>query len=259
MPVDPRTALPDMSGRTVAVTGGASGIGRATAVMVAEAGARVVAGDIKQDSLSELAKFAAATGLGITCTHLDVADPASIDEFITSAAGAESPLTGLVCSAGISPDVALSDMTLDQWNLVLTVNLTANFLAVQRAAAAMMEHGEGGSIVTVGSAVGTSGRPNLAHYAASKGGLVAFTKSAAQELGPQRIRVNCVSPGGGVNTPLMWGRITQARVDDLVAKSPMRRIGEPEDVARCIGFLLCDLSTWMTGQNLHVNGGSLMW
>lgn len=254
-----RTSLPSLAGGTIAITGGASGIGRATAVLVARAGARVLVGDLNDVALGELEEFAKAECLDIDCAGVDVSEPESVAGFVTTASTASDPLTGLVCSAGISPDVPARDMTLAQWNHVLAVNLTGAFLTIQHAYRVMVKHGRGGSVVTVGSAVGTTGRPALAHYAASKGGLVALTRSLALEFGPANIRVNCVSPGGGVNTPLMWSRMTPEQVAERTARSPLRRLGQPEDVAHCIGFLLSDLSSWMTGQNLNVNGGSLMW
>jgi NAD(P)-dependent dehydrogenase (short-subunit alcohol dehydrogenase family) len=254
-----RTSLPSLTGGTIAITGGASGIGRATAQLAARAGARVLVGDLNDAALAELDETAKIERLDIECAHLDVTDPSNVARFMATAAAASDPLTGLVCSAGISPDVPTRDMTLAQWNHVLAVNLTGAFLTVQHAYRVMVEHGHGGSVVTVGSAVGTTGRPALAHYAASKGGLVALTRSLALEFGRDNIRVNCVSPGGGVNTPLMWSRMTPQQVAERTARSPLRRLGQPEDVAYCIGFLLSDLSSWMTGQNLNVNGGSLMW
>ena len=254
-----RTALPSLSGGMIAITGGASGIGRATAELTARAGAHVLAGDTNDAALAALAGFAQTEDLAIDCMPLDVSEPDSVVEFVKTAAGVAEPLTGVVCSAGIAPDVPTRDMTLEQWNHVLTVNLTGAFLTAQHAIRVMAGHRRGGSVVTVGSAVGTTGRAALAHYAASKGGLVALTRSLALEFGPDNIRVNCVSPGGGVNSPLMWSRMTPEQVANRTARSPLRRLGQPEDVARCIGFLLSDLGSWITGQNLNVNGGSLMW
>jgi NAD(P)-dependent dehydrogenase (short-subunit alcohol dehydrogenase family) len=252
-----KTVLPGLDAVTVAVTGGASGIGRAAAVLAAQSGARVVAGDLNDELLADLDAEAKARGLSIEGVHLDVSDADSVAEFV-AAADARSDLFGVVNSAGISPDSPGLDMPLSLWHKVLDVNLTGTFLVCQLSGRAMVHHGRGGSIVNIGSAVGTSGSAVLPHYAASKGGVVSLTRSFAKELGPHDIRVNCVSPGGAVNTPLMWSRVTEEYVQQRVAGLPLARLGQPEDLAYCIGFLLSGLSAWITGQNIQVNGGSLM-
>lgn len=251
------TALPGLQGVTVAVTGGASGIGRASALLAAQSGARVVAGDVNDELLTALQNEASTRGLAIEGVHLDVSDAGSVAEFI-AVADAHANLFGVVSSAGISPDSPGMELSLELWHKVLDVNLTGTFMVNQLAGRAMIAHGQGGSIVNIGSAVGTSGSAVLAHYAATKGGVLSLTRSLAKELGPSNIRVNCVSPGGAVNTPLMWSRVTEEYVQQRVAGLPLPRIGEPEDLAYCIGFLLSGLSTWITGQNIQVNGGSLM-
>jgi NAD(P)-dependent dehydrogenase (short-subunit alcohol dehydrogenase family) len=223
-------------------------------MLAACSGAHVVAGDLNESALAGLEHHAKDNGLPIRTVWLDVTAPGSVADFL---AVGEGPLGGVVCSAGIAPDVPVLDMTLDMWNHVIAVNLTGTFLVAQAAARAMVEHGRGGSIVTVASAMGTTGAVNLAHYSASKGGVVAFTKCLARESGPHRIRVNSVSPGG-INTPLYRGRMPEQKVRENIARMPLGRLGEPEDVAKCIGFLLSDLSSWITGQTINVNGGSLM-
>lgn len=252
-----KTTLPGLEGVTVAVTGGASGIGRSAAVLAAQSGARVVAGDLNDELLAELEHEAKSRDLILETVHLDVAEPASVAEFV-SLADARSDLFGLVASAGISPDVPALEITAQQWQQVVDVNLTGLFVTNQLAARAMVKHGRGGSIVNIGSAVGTTGTATLAHYAATKGGVAAWTRALAKDVGPHQIRVNCVSPGGAVDTPLMWSRVTEDYVAQRIAGLPLRRIGRAEDLAYCIGFLLSGLASWITGQNLQVNGGSLM-
>ena len=250
----PVIVLPGLQEITVAVTGGASGIGRASAVLAARSGAKVVAGDTNMSALDELTDYAKSAGLSIQPMHLDVSDPASVAEFV-QATDSEGTLAGLVSSAGIAPAVPILDLTLELWNKVLAVNLTGTFLVAQLAAKAMVEHGGGGAIVNVASAASTTGVPGLAHYSASKAGVVALTKTLARELGKHNIRVNAVSPGA-VDTPLYWDRPSHA---DDISRLPISRIGTPNDLAYCIGFLLSDLSPWITGQNINVNGGSLMY
>jgi len=249
--------LPGLEDVTVAVTGAASGIGRAAAVLAAQSGARVVAGDVHDDMLTNLERQAKEAGLDVAVTHLDVAAPDSVTDFVRLA-DAQASLFGVVNSAGIAPDSSALGMEPELWARVLAVNLTGTFQVCQAAARAMVRRGHGGSIVNIGSAIGTTGSADLPHYAAAKGGVAALTKSLARELGPHQIRVNCVSPGGAINTPMMLSRVSEDYLGARVASLPMARIGEPEDLAYCIAFLLSGLSSWITGQNIHVNGGSLM-
>jgi NAD(P)-dependent dehydrogenase (short-subunit alcohol dehydrogenase family) len=258
-PAEAREAYPGLDGRTVAVTGGASGIGRAVGRLVAQAGGTVVSGDANASAVDELQAEADRAGLPVTSVLLDVTDPASVEAFVAVAATQGAPLHGLVCSAGISPDASFLDMPHDLWDRVIDVNLTGTFRVAQRVARELVAGGNGGSIVTLGSANGTTGAIDLAHYSSTKAGVLALTKTMARELGAHGIRVNCASPGGGINTPLFWSRTTPERMRQRVAGLPLPRLGEPEDLAACIAFLLSDLSPWITGQNFHVNGGSLMY
>jgi NAD(P)-dependent dehydrogenase (short-subunit alcohol dehydrogenase family) len=247
-------SLPGLKGKRVLVTGGASGIGRSAAFVAAYSGAQVVAGDMNESALADLELEAKAANLDIRAVLLDVSSPESVRGFVATG---DQPLSGVVCSAGIAPDVPTLDMTLEMWNRVIAVNLTGVFLVSQAAAQVMVEQGEGGSIVVVASAMGTTGALNLAHYSASKAGAMALTRSLARELGPHQIRFNAVSPGG-INTPLYKARMTDEQVRQNIGRMPLGRLGEPEDVAKAIGFMLSDLSSWITGQTLNVNGGSLM-
>lgn len=246
--------IPGMANRCIAVTGGASGIGRSLALIAAASGAEVIAGDVNEDALSSLAKEAQQAELSIRMVPLDVTSPESVEQFLDLS---ELPLLGVACAAGIAPDQPTVDMSLDLWNKVIAVNLTGSFLVAQAAARRMVEGDRRGSIVTVASAMGTTGAVNLAHYSASKGGVMALTKSMARELGPKQIRFNTVSPGG-IDTPLYRGRMTDAAIERNIARIPLGRLGQPEDVATCMAFLLSDLTPWVTGQVVHVNGGSLM-
>jgi NAD(P)-dependent dehydrogenase (short-subunit alcohol dehydrogenase family) len=246
--------VPGLANRCIAVTGGASGIGRSLVMIAAASGAEVIAGDINDDALSSLAKEAQQAELSIHPVRLDVTSSASVEEFLGLS---ELPIMGVACSAGIAPDHPAVDMSLELWNKVISVNLTGAFLVAQAAARRMLEGGHGGSIVTVASAMASTGAVNLAHYSAAKGGVVALTKSMARELGPKQIRFNTVSPGG-IDTPLYRSRMTDAAIQQNIARIPLGRLGQPEDVATCIAFLLSDLTPWVTGQVIQVNGGSLM-
>src|SRR5258708_1288248 len=237
--------LPGLDGRGVAVTGGTSGIGRATAILAARSGASVVAGDINDQTRAEMERYVKAEDLRIRCVHLDVADAASVAEFIP-AGGAEHNLCGVVNAAGIARETPALDVSLEMWNHVQSVLLTGPFLVAQGAARIMVERGSGGSIVNVSSAAATVGHVNLAPYSAAKAGLVGLTKALAREWGPYGIRVNCVSPGA-VDTPLYWAQETHR---DAIKRLPLQRIGTPDDRALETGFFRARQSAFGTGQNL---------
>ena len=245
--------LPGLQGHGIAVTGGSSGIGRATAILAARSGASVVAGDINEQTRADLEESAKAEGLAIQCVHLDLADPASVADFVATA-DAGGNLRGVVNAAGIAREEPALEVSLETWNHYQAVLLTGPFLVAQGAARIMVARGTGGSIVSGSSAAATVGHANLAPYTAAKAGLIGMTKALAREWGQYGIRVNCVSPGA-VDTPLY--RAQQTHRDD-VTRLPIPRIGTPEDLALAIGFFLADQSPWITGQNLNVNGGALM-
>jgi NAD(P)-dependent dehydrogenase (short-subunit alcohol dehydrogenase family) len=245
--------LPGLSGTSVAVTGGASGIGLATTLLAARSGARVVAGDVNDNALADLSRVAADEGLDVVDVHLDVADPASIDAFLSSADQAGT-LRGVVNAAGIADEAPALEVSPELWHRHLAVNLTGTFLVCQGAARLMSQRPEGGSIVNVSSTAGVIGSARLSHYAASKAGVIGLSKSFAKEWGQYGIRVNVVSPGA-VDTPLYH---QQSIKRDNITQLPLSRIGQPADLALAIGYFLTDQSGWVTGQNLNVNGGAFM-
>jgi NAD(P)-dependent dehydrogenase (short-subunit alcohol dehydrogenase family) len=245
--------LPGLQVHGVAVTGAASGIGRATAILAARSGASVVAGDINEAMLAEVEEYATTEGLAIRCVHLDLADPTSIADFI-AVADEGSNLRGVVNAAGIAREERALDVSLATWNHYQMVLLTGPFLVAQGAARIMVARGTGGSIVNVSSAAATMGAANLTPYTAAKAGLIGMTKALAREWGQYGVRVNCISPGA-VDTPLYRAQQTHR---ENIAQLPIPRIGTPDDLALAIGFFLADQSPWITGQNLNVNGGALM-
>ncbi len=253
MTTDQPIVLPGLTGATVVVTGGASGIGLATTLLAARSGAHVVSGDLNDAAFDELAKVAADEGLDVVGVHLDVADPASIEHFL-AAGDADGTLRGVVNAAGIADEAPALEVTPELWQRHLAVNLTGTFLVCQGAAQRMSQRGDGGSIVNVSSTAGVIGSARLSHYAASKGGVIALSKSLAKEWGQYGIRVNVVSPGA-VDTPLYH---QQSIKRDNIANLPLSRIGQPADLALAIGYFLTDQSGWVTGQNLNVNGGAFM-
>jgi NAD(P)-dependent dehydrogenase (short-subunit alcohol dehydrogenase family) len=252
---DHEIVVPGLRESTIVISGGASGIGRAAAILAARSGARVVAGDRNGQALAELSDFAAHESLQIIPFSLEVTDETSVREFI-KLGDEPGDLKGVVCAAGIAPDKPALEMSLAEWNQVLAVNLTGIFLVAREAARVMVRHG-GGSIVTVSGSNAVTGAAGLSHYTASKAGVIALTKSLALELGCHQVRANSVSPGA-VGTPLYWSRLTPDESRARVAKYPLARLGHPDDIAHAIGFLLSSMSPWITGQTIHVNGGMVM-
>ena len=239
-----------MQGRVALVTGGASGIGRATAVRLADAGFRVVVSDIDPDGR------AVVDGIpGAVFVEHDVTDEPSWERAIDTVLDTHGRLDVLVNNAGIAYHRAVTDTTLADWRALMAVNLDGVFLGTKHAVRAMRRHGDGGSIINVSSIAGLGGWAFSSAYSASKGGVRLFTKAIALECAAEAIRVNSVHPGA-VRTPI-WGKIgagpeLQAAIG---AGSPLGRMAEPEEVADAILYLASDASRYVTGSELVIDGG----
>ena len=243
--------------KVIAITGAASGIGRATARLAAAEGARLVLGDLDEGALETVVDDVRAIGAKADGHRLDVADPASVVAFIETTVTAHDRIDGLVCSAGTTTSSPALELSLEDWQRILAVNLTGTFVAVQAAAREMAGRGTGGSIVTISSALATTGQRHGAHYAASKAGVIALSKTFALECGVAGVRVNNVAPGA-TESPLLRRTVTDQFLEEWIARNPLGRLGRPEDQANAICFLLSDAAEWITGQTFHVNGGSIM-
>jgi len=241
---------------TVVVTGGASGIGLASAQAAAEVGAAVVLADRDRAALEaahvELKRF----GTPVAVHQVDVADADAVRGLVEATLSVFGRVDGLVTSAGIERPAPALELREDDFDDVLRVNLKGSFLCAQAFGRAMMDAGSGGSIVTVSSALAFSGRVKAAQYTASKGAVVSLTKSLAIEWGPSGIRVNSVAPGL-IDTPIAAGLPAEHR-QAYTSRTPLGRIGTPQDVAKVIRFLLSDEAAYVTGQTIVVNGGYLM-
>lgn len=252
-----------MSGnKTALVTGASKGVGRGIAVGLAEAGWDVVVnynGDL--DGAEETAQSVREHGRESWVVQANVGSSNDVtrmfDGFDKLGAG---PLRLLVNNAGVQTWCSLLELKEEDWDRVINTNLKGTFLCTQQAAHRMIAHGTGGSIINIGSGANKRPFPNLVDYSASKGGINQLTQVAAVELGPNDIRVNCVAPGA------IEIERTKLEADDYAGTwgpiTPMRRIGNPADVARACVFLASDDAQFVTGQTLYVDGGLLtqaMW
>jgi NAD(P)-dependent dehydrogenase (short-subunit alcohol dehydrogenase family) len=246
-----------LEGKVVAITGGASGLGLATAIMAASRGASLVLGDLDEMGLETAAAKVGAAGGDVRTTRVDVRDPDDSARLAALAQKEFGRLDGAMTSAGIDNNVSALEMTLEQWNHLLSINLTGTFLTAQAVARSMVEKGSKGSIVTVASGIGVRGRATGAHYTAAKAGVIGVTKALALAVARNGVRVNCVAPGIS-DTPMARSVMTEEEMQARGNQIPMGRYGTADDIANVVCFLLSDNSGWLTGQTIHANGGALM-
>ncbi len=244
-----------MKGRTAFVTGASQGIGRACALDLARAGARVIVGARQQDKLTSLVEEIRAAGGSADAVPLDVASRDSVKQAFSKARELAERVDILVNNAGVTRDGLAARMSAENWDEVLNVNLSGAFACIQAVLRPMMK-ARWGRIINISSVVAESGNPGQANYAASKAGLVGMTKSLAQELAPRNITVNAVAPG------LVETAMTDALGDEvkekLLESIPLRRIGSADEVAYAVRFLAADEASYITGHVLQVNGGLYM-
>lgn len=242
----------NLAGSTAFVTGAASGIGRASAKLLAAAGARVALADRDGDGARALAQEIGAQAVGL---DLEVTDRGAIDAALADAEARLGVPDILVNSAGIGACTAFWESDPDEFEYVLRVNLIGTFLAARSFTRRLLALGRGGAIVNVASTNAYIPATGLSAYCASKGGVLMFTRVAALELGSHGIRVNAIAPGSTL-TGLTSIAFTQPKMEQgFLRHTPMGRLGQPEDIAQAVLYLASPLSQWVTGHLLVVDGG----
>jgi 2-hydroxycyclohexanecarboxyl-CoA dehydrogenase len=245
----------DMQGQAVIVTGGASGIGKAVAFLLAREGARILIADVDEAGGEAAAAEGAAEGLSIDYLRLDLTDKPSIDDFVAAVDQRVGRVDGLVNGAGWDQIQPFLENPPEMWDRVIAVNLMGA-VRLTRGVLPPMVAAATGKIVNISSDAGRVGSMGETVYAAAKGGLIAFTKSLARELARYRINVNCVCPGP-TDTPL-FQRQPERMKEALTRAIPFRRIAQPIEIAQAVMFFLSDRSDYITGQVLSVSGGLTM-
>jgi 3-oxoacyl-[acyl-carrier protein] reductase len=244
-----------MTNRTAFITGASRGIGRACALALADAGARVAVAARNTAQLEALAGEIRSLGREAFAVTIDMTSAESIHEALTKTAKEFGPVAILVNNAGITKDGLALRMKREDWDSVLATNLTGAFLASQQVLQHMLRE-RWGRIINISSVVGEMGNPGQANYVASKAGLIGLTKALAQEMGSRNITVNAIAPGF-IETD-MTQKLSQELRDNMVGHIALKRIGKPEEVASAVRFLASEEAGYITGHVLHVNGGLYM-
>lgn len=254
------TRSKQLEGKVAVITGAASNIGRATALLFAQEGARVIVGDMNEDGAEETVALIKDAGSDAWFVRTDVSQGSDMEALMQAAADEAGGLDIIVNNAGVQRSGAVTEFEESDWDLLMRVNPKSNFLGAKYGVPHLRERG-GGAIVNVASLAALTGVPGMTGYSASKGAIIALSKALAAELAPDRIRVNAMVPGW-VDTPFnkpaieaSGGREQQLEV--VRRTVPLQREGTSEEIAPGILFLASDASSYMTGQALVIDGGAL--
>ncbi len=245
----------NLNGKIALITGGAQGIGKELALSFADAGSDIVICDVNQEALDATAKEIVEKGRQCLAVKADVTSAKDVDEVVTKSLDKYQRIDILINNAGITRDGLLARMSEADWDLVLSVNLKGVFLFSKAVAKPMMKQRQG-RIINVASIIGLMGNAGQANYAASKGGVIAFTKSLAKELAKRNINVNAIAPGF-IQTA-MTDKLKDEQKEAMLKLIPMNRLGQPKDIANVALFLASEYADYVTGQVVTVDGGMVM-
>ncbi|MDD2882245.1 MAG: 3-oxoacyl-ACP reductase FabG [Rhodoferax sp.] len=241
-----------LSNKVSIITGAAQGIGQATALKFAKEGAIVIVCDVKQAGVDEVVAQCQALGATALGFVMDVTQRAMVDAVVAQVKEKFGRIDVLVNNAGITQDARLQKMTIEQFDKVIDVNLRGVFHCAQAVADGMVAQGSG-VILSASSVVGLYGNFGQTNYAATKFGIIGFTKTWSRELGPKGVRVNAVAPGF-ITTPMV-AAMPEKVLQDLSAKVQLRRLGKPEEIANVYAFLASDEASYINGEVIEVSGG----
>jgi len=248
----------DLTGKTAIVTGGSRGIGKSACLLLAKAGANVALGFRNNESAAQsVVEEIRLEGKHALAVAGDVSQRETFEQLFDQARASFGQIHIVVGNAGVWERAAIDEMTENQWQKTIDTNLKSIYYLCHFAAREMKPN-QAGKIILISSTAGQRGEAFYSHYAASKGAIIAFTKSLASELGPANIRVNCVAPGW-VNTDMCSEEFENDAFKQSVLRSiPLHRLPTSEEIARTVLFLASDLATHITGEILNVNGGSVL-
>ncbi len=244
-----------LKGKIAVITGGARGIGKEMALLFAREGARICICDISDESIQTAVKDIESAGTEALGVKVDVTNFSQVEEMAQKALDKFSKIDILINNAGITRDNLLLRMKEEDWDAVLNVNLKGTFNCTKAVSRIMIKQ-RSGKIINIASIIGIIGNAGQANYAASKGGIISFTKSIAKELASRNINVNAIAPGF-IKTD-MTAKLSQELQDAMLKLIPLARLGEPSDVAKLALFLASDNSSYITGQAIKVDGGMVM-
>lgn len=245
-------AADSLSGRVALVTGASRGIGAAIAATLSAAGATVIGTATSDGGADAIGKALGGGGRGAV---LDIASEDSVIALIKDIQGNEGAPTIVVNNAGITRDNLLLRMKADEWDSVISTNLSGIYRVCKASIRGMMK-AKGGRIVNIASVIGIMGNAGQANYAAAKAGIIGFSKSLAREVGSRKITVNVVAPGF-IDTD-MTRVLPEAQRDSMLQQVPLARLGDVQEIADAVAFLVSDSAAYITGETMHVNGGMLM-
>jgi len=248
-----------MGTKVALVTGAAAGIGAACAKRLAEDGISVGVLDIDAERCSDTVNAINDAGGNAIALGADVSDRAQVRTALDKLRGAFGPISIVVNNAGITGFTPFAQITDDEWDKIYQVNVKSIFIICQEALSAMTDAGWG-RIVNISSSSAQTGAPYMAHYSSSKGAVITMTRTLAQELGPLGITVNNIPPGSVMRTIMSEGTRDKWNIsdEDMKASIPVRRVGEPEDIANACAWLCLEASGYVTGQTIGVNGGRVV-